>query len=577
MKQMTAEICRRRRRSRRNKCQLLFCLLLVVSHNSCISGSAFTSCKQIVPHKRHVSALSARGRSPGSAKTTPKMPNIPAFSSGPNPSVDSTSNASTMVVLDVENIRGANAFRISHESLMTRIRLWREDRLLRSQTLILEPMIWVSDHGVSSSVHYFSSSPHDDGLNYNGVQVKLPNNLGVAFSGLRTADDVIVDLVKLRCGDDVQSTLSRNTTIIITADAKLISRCQIARRESSSLSDLIFVEPSSLLQQLEVYKLNVHEEEGLFGEPYQSVRPIHRANLGEYEKRSDGKTNSMTSFKDSSIAMQQHARFQARFQNTENNAVTATSNQPTDEEETEGDVNADDNEIIKPDPDAALVAKLKTEQIRRQMLASDAFYLARPSKMRGRKSASTVAAIHAKYKDRNISKKQQKRLIKRRFGRQRNEEMVKAATTRKELAKKLQNHLEKLAAEPSESGICQSASGESEHLLQTLLGWFEEERPKTNGIHDNANYDELESLPMHLSGGGVSGNFESDGSWNPLGLVLRAPLRDTSTETNLAPLRLVVISDTHGFEGALAKFDESQKHGSHYLLPQADLLIHCGT
>lgn len=569
MEQMAPQRCTRRRRSRSTECQPLFCLFLVVLHNSCMAGSAFTPCGQIAPH-RHVSILSARGRS---AKTTLEMPNIPAFSPGSNPSVDAAPQMSTMVVLDVENIRGANAFRISHEALMTRIRMWREDRLFRSQTSTLEPMIWVCDHGVSSSIHYLSSSPQEDGVDYNGAKVKLPNNLGVAFSGLRTADDVIVDLVKLRCGDDTQSVLSRNTTIIITADAKLISRCQIARRESSSLSDLIFVEPSSLLQQLEVYKLNTHEEEGLFGEFHQNVRPIQRANLGEFERRSDGKTNSMTSFKDSSIAMEQHARFQARFQNKEKLAVTA-SNQLTDGEKSARDSNMEESKIIQPDNDAAMIAKLKTEQIRRQMLASDAFYLARPSKMRGRKSSSTVAAIHAKYKDRNISKKQQKRLIKRRFGRQRNEEMAKAATTRKELAKKLQNHLENLSAESF--GICQSVSGESECLLHTLLGWFEEEHPKCNNIYDDAHHDELEGLPMHRSGGS-SGNFESDGSWNPLGSVLRTPLRDASLETNLAPLRLVVISDTHGFEGALAKFDESQKHTNDYLLPQADLLIHCGT
>jgi hypothetical protein len=77
----------------------------------------------------------------------------------------------------------------------------------------------------------------------------MPHNFGVAFAGPgRTADDVIVDLVELRCGgEELYETQpsSRNTTIVITADARLISRCQQARRESSSLSDVIFVEPAS--------------------------------------------------------------------------------------------------------------------------------------------------------------------------------------------------------------------------------------------------------------------------------------------------------------------------------------------
>jgi hypothetical protein len=509
-----------------------------------------------------------------SSKTTPKMPNISAFSSD---SISSNPTASTMVVLDVENIRGANAFRISHESMLTRIRLWREDRLSKNRQSFLEPMIWVSDHGIPS-VHHFAHFA-DDGLSYNGVNVKMPSNFGVAFAGLRTADDVIVDLVQLRCGN--MDSAQRNTTIVITADGKLISRCQVARRESSSLSDVIFVEPASLLQQLEVYKLNSHEEEELFGERFQAPRSIHRRNFGDDGRRIDGKTSTMTSFKDSSIALQQHARFQARFQNKgEGKTADTPSNVLSDTDDDEDSSDSEDEVSGTPNYTAAMAAKLKTEQIRRQMLLSDAFYLARPSKLAGRRSRSEAAAIHAKYKDRNISKKQQKRLYKRRFGRQRNEEMAKAAVTRKELATKLQMHLEGLtkAADEEDIEICRSARGESEYLLHTLLEWFEEERLEISGLDDDSPFDELDGLPMHVSSGqDEPGNLESDGIWNPLGSVVRAPLRDSTIQSKLAPLRLVVISDTHGFEGALAKFDRNNEHSSHYLLPQADLLIHCGT
>lgn len=546
-----------------------FLFLLSVVYNS-IVGSAFTwqiYGSHIIQRHEH-SLLFAKGSR--SSKTTPKMSDgISAF-----PLESKAPNTSTIVVLDVENIRGANAFRISHEALITRIRLWREDRLSKVPSSILEPMIWVCDHGAIPSVHHFS--PNDTGLHYNGVDVKMPNNFGVAFAGLRTADDVIVDLVQLRCGDGQQS-ISRNTTIVITADAKLISRCQIVRRESSSLSDLIFVEPSSLLQQLEVYKLNPHEECSLFGESHQSSsHSVHRANsMVGNQKRIDGKTNTMTSFKDSSIALEQHARFQARFQNAGSPKMEVNSSQSDNEQNDKDVADSEDKMSNKSSYTSTIAAKLKTEQIRRQMLLSDAFYLARPSKMRGRRSASTMAAVHAKYKDRNISKKQQNRLYKKRFGRQRNEEMVKAATTRKELATKLQMHLKGLAECEDAVGRCRDAQGDSEYLLHTLLGWFEEERCKTSNFPHR---DKLEGLPMHVSGenNAAEVNLESDGSYNPLGSIVRASLRDSPAESPLSPLRLVVISDTHGFEGALAKFDLSQKHNNHYLLPKADLLIHCG-
>ena len=544
-----------------------FLFLLCVVYNSCLVGSAFTwqSYESQIMRRHEHSLLFAKGSR--SSKATPKMPNISAFSSESKPP-----NSSTMVVLDVENIRGANAFRISHEALITRIRLWREDRLSKGPSAILEPMICVCDHGATPSVHHFS--PNDTGIHYNGVDVKMPNNFGVAFAGLRTADDVIVDLVQLRCGDGQQS-ISRNTTIVITADAKLISRCQIVRRESSSLSDLIFVEPSSLLQQLEVYKLNPHEETFLFGELHQSTsHSVHRANtMGGDQRRIDGKTNTMTSFKESSVALEQHARFQARFKNAGGPKMGVNSSQ-TDTQQNDKDVADSELDMSnKSSYAASIAAKLKTEQIRRQMLLSDAFYLARPSKMRGRRSASTMAAIHAKYKDRNISKKQQKRLYKKRFGRQRNEEMVKAATTRKELATKLQMHLERLADCEHAIGQCRYTRADSEYLLHTLLGWFEEEHCERRS---RSHHDKLGGLPMHFSEENDADNLESDGSYNPLGSIVRAPLRDSPAESPLAPLRLVVISDTHGFEGALAKFDLSQKHNHHYLLPKADLLIHCG-
>lgn len=527
-----------------------FIPFLLILYHQCAISSAFTSFRHSASHRHTGSLFFARSKS-----STKTMPSIPDFSlKSPSSLIsdkDTSVSTSTIVVLDIENIRGANSFRISHEALLTRIRLWREDRLEKGGgTSILEPMIWVSDHGMVPSVHHFSSSmKKDTGLNYNGVRVNMPNNFGVAFAGDRTADDVIVDVVKLRCGtshnnsDDIQPISLRNTTIVITADAKLISRCQEARRQSSSFSDVIFVEPSSLLQQLEVYKINTHEEENLFGESsHKDSRQqiIHSGKIAQSERRIEGKTNTMTSFKDSTIAIEQHARFQARFQNTQNNSNIFRENvNGHTEEEDDTAVVAERDEIVNKSGTnpSTLDAKLRTEQIRRQLLLSDAFYLARPEKLRGRRSASTMAAIHAKYKDRNISKKQQKRLYKKRYGRQRNEEMTKAAMTRKVLAKKLQIHIEGIVERANVEDMIEkleyrTAKGGSECLLYTLLRWFEQEKltwcDEAESKADTTHYGNLEWLPMQtVSSERDDGHLASDSSRNPLGSVLRVPLRDS--------------------------------------------------
>lgn len=546
----------------------------------------------------------------------------PSSSSSGNHFYSTSKTISTpMVVMDVENIRGATSFRISHEALLSRIRMWREDRLSIASTsaysydenndynnLLLEPLIWVCDHGMSSSIHHFSIFPnHNDG---NSV-IKLPHNFGAIFAGEgQTADDVIVNLVHLRCGgipsyhikdiDDDNSSfyldesnlqtshpddtnLTRNTTIIITADARLISRCQQARRQSSSLSDVIFVEPASLLQQLERYRINSHEEESLFGElvPQASTdhitAPSTQTNTDGGGKRGDGKTSTMTSFKDSSVAAQQHAKFQARFQNNESPPQIAV----TQQEDTANYSNQED------DKSAAIAAQLKTEQIRRQMLLSDAYYLARPSRSRGRKSQSTMAAVHAKYKNRNISKTQQKKMYEKRFGKKRKEEAISAAMKRKELAAKLQLNLERASIErldDEEAIIDQSRSVRGGvELLEMLLGWFEKRHSMIGKKEIPPSLQKAKKkVPTNLLG--LTGQVGADDKYDPLGAVVHVPLRggqvQSNSSNNVAPIRMVVISDTHGFEGGLSKFGSSEENGhsrsSDFLLPHADVLLHCG-
>jgi len=622
------------RGSRRHKptgqqIQLLLVLLVgTLFHNTSAFAPAHSSMSRNCIHsidndeKQRNPSTQLRARNKSSAnRKVPKMPTLPVSSSNRETSDEfySTSKiiSTPMVVMDVENIRGATSFRISHEALLSRIRLWREDRLSMASTPsdddgdcnLLEPLVWVCDHGISPSIHHYSLFPSEND------EITLPHNFGAIFSGGRTADDVIVDLVHLRCGgspsfyndkqgnDGVDSVdmddddnlqvfadsddMTRNTTIVITGDARLISRCQQARRQGSSLSDVIFVEPASLLQQLERYRTNPQDEETLFGEAF-SQAPVHRVRVPPPTdgsgKSKDGKTASMTSFKSSSIAAQQHAKFQARFQNKEE-AQEDTIEQPqaSTQEVTDNNSNEDEEDSQA----ASIAAQLKTEQIRRQMLLSDAYYLARPSKARGRKSQSSMAAIHAKYKDRNISKKQQKKLYAKRFSKKRKEDMAEAAMKRKELATKLQRNLERASKvrlnEVDESNIIdqpRSVQGGAE-LLETLLGWFEERRLMVGNKDIGPILQKAEQNDPTSLLGLNSGQIGSDDKFDPLGSVVAVPLRDGQDQSgsNVAPLRMVVISDTHGFEGALSKFaseEDGNPHSNDFLLPHADVLLHCG-
>jgi len=427
---------------------------------------------------------------------------------------------------------------------------------------------------------------------------------------------------------------SRNTTVVITADARLISRCQRARRMGRSPSDVVFVEPASLLRQLERYRTDAAEEGSyLGGEGADAIGPKTTAAAATRTRRpptpstgvgrdADGKTATMTSFKDSTIAMQQHAKFQARFGKLGSDATqtsltkiidSGADNYEEEEEEEEDDdgVNDDDNYDEEDDDEegesqatddsnaAALAAQLKTEQIRRHLLLSDAYYLARPSKnVRGRRAHTTSAAVHAKYKDRNISITQQKKLYARRFGDRRKEDMVLAASKRKEDAGRLQRILDRASGYDREDGRVAGLQAPTTTLLQTLLRKFERETAlrlsgTLDGTVDGVPLPPFSSRDSATVSGldKTAGRVSPDDRWEPLKSTLKVPLRsDTErNDSDLLPLRIVVISDTHGFEGALARFVDrpdgagslpespySRVHGDDFLLPQADVLLHCG-
>ena len=574
----------------------------------------------------------------------------------------------TMVIVDVENVRGATSFKLSHAALLSRIRLWREDRLLTAtaptinyeevfyslptmqQLNSIEPMIWVCDHGIRPSIHhFFSSSSYDyyssnddkeDGIVKMDIKRCMPCNFGITFAGpQRTADDVIVDIVKLRCqltNDDDQKeenegnveknhdrlsippipiTAIRNTTVVITADTKLISRCQQAQRAGKSLlSDVIFVEPASLLMQLERYRINSYDEETYLGgrEDDKQQKQQELPLMNSLRKKSevgkgnvDGKTSAMTSFKDSTIAMEQHAKIQARFQRkhdseirkngededvvNENNHEIEYDNNYDDDEDNETQFTTDDSNDDTAAAAALLTAQLKTEQIRRHLLLSDAYYLARPSKsVRGRGKA----VVHVNYKDRNISKTQQRKLYTRRLGNQRKEDMALGATRRKENAARLQQILDNYNG--GVDGVMDQNNGplisSSTVLLQMLLREFECEKVSELPNTFISTSDTAAVLGLDGTTNGAISKYKQ---MDPLNSIMKIPLRNNNavSNTDLPPLRIVIISDTHGFEGSLSKFINSSSTDNNddgspkwvrlgfsddFILPPADVLIHCG-
>jgi len=135
---------------------------------------------------------------------------------------------------------------------------------------------------------------------------------------------------------------------------------------------------------------------------------------------------------------------------------------------------------------------------------------------------------------------------------------------------------------------------QSKQLLAALLGKFEAERSQTSSISSDGSsvFTAASEATTILGLDNSPGKIGSDDKWDPLAETLNVPLREDANtdDKSLPPLRMVVISDTHGFEGALSRFAESNAadedssperhhakiHSDEFLLPQADVLLHCG-
>ena len=125
-------------------------------------------------------------------------------------------NNTTLVIVDVENVRGKSRFQWTHEGILSSATEWRNTGA---------PLALVMDHGGVASLH--TGGP-------------LQDRVGVLFSGpWKKADDVIQSLVAANNND------SNTNTLVVTADQELRIACQQSSRS------VTFMEPHAFLSEVE--------------------------------------------------------------------------------------------------------------------------------------------------------------------------------------------------------------------------------------------------------------------------------------------------------------------------------------
>jgi len=141
--------------------------------------------------------------------------------SGIDSRLATASEKGTIVLIDVENVRGKSGFELSHSQLLEKVTLWTARRGLRGHVSL------IVDHGSIPCAYYMRS-----------------RGFGVIFGGPRLkADDVIARDVAY-----VQRALDSDV-LVVTADRELSNRCRAAARTSGRT--LGMVPPASFLADLE--------------------------------------------------------------------------------------------------------------------------------------------------------------------------------------------------------------------------------------------------------------------------------------------------------------------------------------
>ena len=137
----------------------------------------------------------------------------------PRQGIAALASTSGVVAIDAENVRGKSGFRLSHDALLAAIAEWTYSNALQGRVVL------VIDHGKQHQGFY--SQRH---------------GLGVVFAGpQQKADDVIARDV------GYFSTVQRRDSIVVTADSGLRSRC---RRKAHRARRLSLIQPTRFIESL---------------------------------------------------------------------------------------------------------------------------------------------------------------------------------------------------------------------------------------------------------------------------------------------------------------------------------------
>ena len=448
-----------------------------------------------------------------------------------------------LLVVDLYNALGHTGFGLGPEALVLRAAAWRSSRRRRGAEGMgtekgaggmaeVPPLCFVVDHGSSRSSH--AGGP-------------LPPGIGMTFAGPGglTADDVIVGLVRERFGGGGEEegggeAPARNSTVVVTADAGLIGRCRRQAREAAGGSwagsggntgtgtgtataedGLAFVEPMSFLRELEAHS---HADGSLFGRDVAvevlSTPREEKAEKGAEEGQEDGAGGEAAPPAGAGESQRGGEGLAAELASAES-------------------------------------AIERTLRARRRLVKD----------RRGKKRARAGRAGRSSSSSRAASRSQRARA---------------ATDARRGEAERLREGLVRAGTVHTD-----------EAPVRALLGWLAEAEEE-----EEAGGAKWTGAAADAGDGGGSGplGLGLDGGRDPLGCVVRVPRRGGGAGGSLAEggsdtVRLVVISDTHGFEAALGALPSPEdpaagagggasggerREGGTHLLPDADILVHCG-
>ncbi|KAG7344488.1 calcineurin-like phosphoesterase [Nitzschia inconspicua] len=165
------------------------------------------------------------------------------FSNQNHNNINDNNNSNHCIFIDMENVRGKSGFELSHQQVLDRTALWMDHFSLQDQVVV------VIDHGGDVASAYY----------------KQPTNMAITFSGNHAkADDVIANGVAT-ANEWISSSTQQGTLhsiskvgkmVVVTADHELQARC----RRATKLESLHIVEPQTFLDDLEWVQLQQQQQ-----------------------------------------------------------------------------------------------------------------------------------------------------------------------------------------------------------------------------------------------------------------------------------------------------------------------------